>query len=215
MIDFQNSPSSSANGFQKRDEPTMGVRCSREIRSPTNEVSQMRRELQTLQWSLAEVVLQMIFSCLWMIRLRLLNNGKTTSTIGTSVETISVQSSPPESPQMSPVDVTPTVPQETLCRASTEAISCCLVPTLSPCWIAVATQRGLNEQNPHSRNFQSCNGWCRRGGQNCNDGKDDVSLCADGGSNVVSGQVADARPTSCPCVQIWLGTNIVVVEECD
>ena len=73
---------------------------------------------------------------------RSLNNGKTASMIGTSVETISVQSSPPESPVMSPrseatsdfvrvssaasappaqraryrrhVNVTPTVPQQTL-----------------------------------------------------------------------------------------------------
>ena len=82
----------------------------------------------------------MIFLCLWTIRTRRsLNNGTTTSTNGTSVETISVQSSPPESPVMSPqrlghhrvcsclkrrfvsastkrrhMNVTPTVPQETL-----------------------------------------------------------------------------------------------------
>ena len=46
---------------------------------------------------------------------------------------------------------------------------------------------GLNEPDPHSRNFQSSNEWCSRGGQNCNDGKDDVFLCADGGSNVLLG----------------------------
>ena len=85
----------------------------------------------------------MMLLCLWMIRMRRsLNNGKTASTSGTSVETSSVQSSPPESPVMSPrgeaatpsvrvsnaaqvpsaqtvryrrhVNVTPTVPQETL-----------------------------------------------------------------------------------------------------
>ena len=85
----------------------------------------------------------MILLCLWMIRMRRsLNYGKTASMIGTSVETISAQSSPPESPVVSPrseatsdfvrvssaassppaqtaryrrhVNVTPTVPQETL-----------------------------------------------------------------------------------------------------
>ena len=50
------------------------VRCNRGIRVLTDELSQMRRELRTLQWSLS------------------LNNGTTTSTNGTSVETISVQS---------------------------------------------------------------------------------------------------------------------------
>ena len=119
------------------------VRCSREIRLLTDELSQMRRELRTLQWSLVGVILLMIFLCLWMSRMRRsLNNGTTNSTNGTSVETISVQSSPPESPVMSPrseattefvrvssaasslppqtaryrrhVNVTPTVPQETV-----------------------------------------------------------------------------------------------------
>ena len=119
------------------------VRCSREIRSLTNELSQMRRELQTLQWFLAGVILLMILSCLCVIRMRRSpNNGRTASTTGTSVETINVQSSPPESPVMSPrgeaattsvrvshavpvpsaqsvryrrhVNATPTVPQETL-----------------------------------------------------------------------------------------------------
>ena len=33
------------------------------------------------------------------------------------------------------------------------------------------TQSGLNGQDPHSRIFQSCNKWFRRGGQNCEDGK--------------------------------------------
>ena len=45
----------------------------------------------------------MVLLCLWMIRTRRsLNNGRTASTSGTSVEMISVQSSPPESPVMSP-----------------------------------------------------------------------------------------------------------------
>ena len=73
----------------------------------------------------------MIFLCLWMSRMRRsLNSGTTTFTYGTSAETISVQSSPPESPvrvsnaASSPpahtarcrrhVNVSPSVPQETL-----------------------------------------------------------------------------------------------------
>ena len=119
------------------------VRCSRKIRLLTDELSQMKRELRILQWSLVGVILLMILLCLWMIRMKKsLNNGKTASMTGTAVETISVQSSPPESPVMSPrseatsdfvrvssaasslpaqtarnrrhVNVTPTVPQETL-----------------------------------------------------------------------------------------------------
>ena len=115
------------------------VRCSRKISLLTDELSQMKRELRILRWSLVGVILLMILLCLWMIRMkRSLNNG----TNGTSVETISVQSSPPESPVMSPrseattefvrvlnavssppaqtakyrrnMSVTPTVPQETL-----------------------------------------------------------------------------------------------------
>ena len=76
------------------------VRCSREIRLLTDELI---RELRILQWSLVGVILLMILFCLWMIRMRRsLNNSKTASMIGTSVETISVQSSPPESPVMFP-----------------------------------------------------------------------------------------------------------------
>ena len=116
------------------------VRCSREIRLLTDELSQMRRELRTLQWSLVGVILLMSFLCLWMSRMRRsLNYGTTTSTNGTPVETISVQSSPPASLVIPPrsedfvrvsndassppaqiaryrrnMSVTPTVPQETL-----------------------------------------------------------------------------------------------------
>ena len=165
----------------------------------------MRRELQTPQWSLAGVILLVILLCLCMIRMRRsLNYGKTASTSGTSVETIGVQSSPPESSLMSPrgrggsvsTNSEISTPRERdsqclkrpQCRVSTDSTSCCLVPTQFPCisrvWIAVTTQSGLNGQDPHSRNFPSCNEWFRRGGQNCNDGKDDVSVCADGGSNI-------------------------------
>ena len=57
------------------------------------------RELRILQRSLVCVILTMLFLCLWMSRMRRsLNNGTTTFTNGTSAETISVQSSPPESP---------------------------------------------------------------------------------------------------------------------
>ena len=66
------------------------VRCSREISLLTDELRQIRRELRTLQWSLMGVILLMIFLCLWMSRMRRsLNNGTTTSTNGTPVETIS------------------------------------------------------------------------------------------------------------------------------
>ena len=74
------------------------VRCSCEIRSLTNELSQMRRELRTIQWSLVGVILLVIFLFLWMSRMR----STTTSTNGRSVETISIQSSPPESLVMLP-----------------------------------------------------------------------------------------------------------------
>ena len=162
-------------------------------------------------------------------------NEEITSTSGTSVATISVQSSPPESPVMSPrseaattsvrvsnavpspsaqivryrrhVNVTPTGPQETM-------VSCFhRSPQLLP-WIAVTTQSGLNGQDPHSRNFQSCNEWFRRGGQNCNDGKDDLSLCADVGATscldrvVHAFPVAGALPTICPCVDIFRSTKM-------
>ena len=54
----------------------------------------------------------------------------------------------------------------------------------SPVWIAVITQSGLIEQDPHSSNFWNCSKWFRRGGQNCKDVKDDVLLPADGWNNV-------------------------------
>ena len=179
----------------------------------------MRRELRTLQWSLAGVILLMILLCLWMIRMRRsLNNGKTASTSGTSVETSSVQSSPPESPVMSPRGeaATPSVrvsnavqvPVSTNSEISTprerdshsasrdpgvvlpqkpSVVACFQRVSVNAVWIAVTTRSGLNGQDLLSRNFPSCNEWFRRGGQNCNDGKDDVSVCADGGSNVLSG----------------------------
>ena len=131
---------------------------------------------------------------------RSLNNGTTTSTKGTSVETISVQSSPPASPVMSPrgeattefvrvsnavssppaqtaryrrqMSVTPTVPQETL-------VSCFhrshhLLP-------------GSNAVSVYLTCLD-----CRHNGssvvsQNCNDDKDDVFVPADGWNNVLSG----------------------------
>ena len=42
-----------------------------------------------------------------------------------------------------------------------------------------------------------------RGGQNCNDGKDDVSVCADLDRVVLAFPVADTLPTRCPCVDIF------------
>ena len=161
----------------------------------------------------------MILLCLWMFRMRIsLNNGRTASTFGTSVETISVQSSPPESPVMSPrgeaatpsvrvsnaapfppaqtvryrrhVNVTPIVPQETL-------VSCFhRSGQLLPGSNAVSVYLTCLGCRHHTKWTQrtgptlqvlSCNECFRRGGQHCNDGKDDVSVCADGVSNVVSG----------------------------
>ena len=119
------------------------IRCSREIRSLTNELNQMKRELEILRWFVAGVTILLSLMFIWMIRTRRSqSNGRTDSTSGTSVETISVQSSPTESPVMSPrceavnscvrvsnarpspsaqtvkyrrhLNVTPTVPQEDL-----------------------------------------------------------------------------------------------------
>ena len=55
MIDYQNSPSSVVNGFQKRDDQTMGSL------QPRNQVADKRTEpdeerVQTLRWSLAGVI---------------------------------------------------------------------------------------------------------------------------------------------------------------
>ena len=85
-----------------------------------------------------------------------ITEGRTASTSGTSVETISVQSSPPESTVMSPrgeaatssVRVSNAVPfrQPRERDSSTETINCCLIPTLFPCisrvWIAVTQRTG-------------------------------------------------------------------------
>ena len=111
------------------------IRCSREIRSLANELSQMRGELQILQWSVAGVLILICLLCLWIIRMRRLqSSGRIASTIGTHVETINAQPSPTESLVVSPrgdaaatsvrvsnavryrshVNVTPTVPQEAL-----------------------------------------------------------------------------------------------------
>ena len=103
----------------------------------------MKRELEILRWFVAGVIILLNLLLIWMIRTRRSqSNGRTDSTSGTAVETISVQSSPTESPVMSPrceavnscvrvsnagpspsaqivkyrrhVNVTPTVPQEDL-----------------------------------------------------------------------------------------------------
>ena len=87
MIDYQSSPSSVVNGVQKRDEQTVG---SSQSRNPVAEKRAAPDEgvLQTLQWCLTGAILLMIFVCLWMVRMRRsLNDGRTTSTSGTSVET--------------------------------------------------------------------------------------------------------------------------------
>ena len=108
------------------------------------------------------------------------------------------------------MNVTPTVPQEASCCSSTEAVSCCHVPTLLPCvspvWSAVTTQNGLNEPDPHSRNFPNGTSVV---GKIATRAKDDVSLCADGGRDVLLGPlvhafpVVDALLTTSPCVYIF------------
>ena len=166
MIDYQNSPSSVVNGFQKRDEQTMGSL------QPRNQVADKRaqqdeeRELQTLQWSLAGVILLMILWRLWMIRM-ITENGRTAST-----------SCRDDQCSVKPTRIFGDVSQ----RRSSHYICPCLKRHSQHSF-----HRSHHAQDPHSRIFPSCNEWFRRGGQNCNDGKDDVSLCADGGSNVVSG----------------------------
>ena len=63
-IDYQNSSSGFVNGVQKRDEQTVEALQPRETRSLTNELSQMRRELQILQWSVARAIILMSLLCL-------------------------------------------------------------------------------------------------------------------------------------------------------
>ena len=130
------------------------IRCSRETRSLTSELNLMRRELQTLQWSCAGVIILMSFLCLWMIRMRrsLVQSSPTESPVvsprGDAAATAVRVSNAAPSPQRQTaryrrrVNVTPTVPQEAL-------MSCFHRRS------AVTTQNGLNEQDPHSSNFQS------------------------------------------------------------
>ena len=59
MVDFQSSQVFVL--FFRNAMSKKWVRCSREVRSLTNELNQMRRELQTLQQSLVGVILLMIF----------------------------------------------------------------------------------------------------------------------------------------------------------
>ena len=67
------------------------IRCSREIRSLTNELNQMKRELEILRWFVAGVIILLSLLFIWMIRTRRSqSNGRTDSTSGT------------ESPVMSP-----------------------------------------------------------------------------------------------------------------
>ena len=126
------------------------IRCSREIRSLTNELHQMKRVLEIPRWFVAGVIILLSLLFIWMMRKRRSqSNGRTDSTSGTSVETISAQSRPSDSPR----DVSEQCLKRTCCRASTEAISCCLVPTLflctSPVWIAMTHRtRPIFQQFP-------------------------------------------------------------------
>ena len=185
----------------------------------------MRRELQILQWSVVGMISPDELLFLWTIRLRMLqNNGRTASTNDIHVETINVQSSPPEPPVASSrseaaatfvrvsdavpspssqkaryrhhVNVTPTLPREALLsclhRSHQLLLGSNAVSVDLTCLECVTTQNGLYEPDPHSRNFQSPNKWYKRIGQNCNDGKGDVSLCVESGSDVLLGPF-DAR----------------------
>ena len=88
------------------------------------------------------------------------------------------------------MSVTPTVLQETLvlCFHRGQQLLPCssAVSVYSPVWIVGTTQSGLIERDPHSSNFRSCSEWFKRGGQNCNDDKDDVFVPADGWNNGLS-----------------------------
>ena len=78
MIDYQNYSSSFVNSVQKRDEQTM------DSLQPSDQLSQMRRKLQILQWSVAGVIIMMNLLCHWTIRMRRLQKmGRTASTTGT------------------------------------------------------------------------------------------------------------------------------------
>ena len=61
---------------------------------------------------------------------------------------------------------------------------CLCVPHL----FGLQAPRKVDSSNrTHSSNFRSCSEWFGRGGQNCNDDKDDVFVSADGWNNVLSG----------------------------
>ena len=195
MIDCQNFPSSFVDRFQKRDEQTMGSL------QPRNRVGDKRaepdEERAADQWSLVGVILLMIFLCLWMIRMRRsLNNGTTTSTNGTSVETISVQSNPPESPVMSPRGDAHHRVCSCLKRRFVSASTNSQISTPNECdsHSAARPQETLvscvhrSHQLLHGSNavsvYLTCLD-CRHNGssvawQNCNDDKDDVFVPADG-----------------------------------
>ena len=146
----------------------------------------MRRELQLLlPWSVAGVIILMSSLRLWTIRVRRDCRrmvGRPPRLV-THVETFSVQSSPPESPVVSP--------RTPPCECDSHSASsgpvavppqkpsvvawCHRWPCISRVWSAATTQNGLNEPDPHSRNF--CERY-RRGGQHCNDGED-VTPCVD------------------------------------
>ena len=99
VIDYQNSSSSVVNGFQKRGEQTMGSL------QPRNQVADKRAEPDEERAADSSMVSGRSDppDDFIVVRMRRsLNNGRTASTSGTSVETISVQSSPPESPVVSP-----------------------------------------------------------------------------------------------------------------
>ena len=171
------------------------IRCSREIRSLTNELNQMKRELEILRWFVAGVITLLSLLFIWMIRTRRSqSNGRTESTSGTSVETISAQSSSTEFPVMSlrceaanpcvrvsdagpspsaqtrkyrrHVNVIPTMPQENLLPCFHRSHQ--LVPGSNA--VSVCTSPAWIAVITQSGIIE----WFRRGGQNC---KDDKMMC--------------------------------------
>ena len=83
------------------------------------------------------------------------------------------------------VNVTSAVPQEALLSCLHRSHQ--LLPGSNA--VSVPSPRKMDSTNGTHTPIISrgSNEWHKRGGQNCNDGKDDVSLCVDGGSKVLLG----------------------------
>ena len=183
------------------------IRCSREIRSLTNELHQMKRVLEILRWFVAGVIILLSLLFIWMIRTRRSqSNGRTDSTSGTSVETISAQSSPTDPPVMSPrvgssQSLCPCFKRRSVSVCTNSEVSTpreCDSNSASRGPVAVLPQKpsvvawfqrcfcvphlfGLPSSRKVDSSNRNCRKWFRRGGQNCKDHKDDVLVPADVG----------------------------------